>query len=244
LHFVCRNGCTQYDEQYASILLKYKADINARARGLTPLMLACKSQSVALAKLLLDAGADPHLKDLNGCPTIAYAQAPRPHKGLLTLLQHHGAQLCPPEILKDLRLTPTGTDTPKSDFQNPFLTAPTPPSPETVRAAIKLWLEDRPKLSATARFADPTKLLSADDEPATGENGEEVSIISGDYAGHIGMCLWRDICEPGFIWVMPSGSEEDWFANQGAQLVPLSSLTHRSAGSFAIPAAGWLAWSK
>ncbi|KAE9375017.1 ankyrin [Stipitochalara longipes BDJ] len=57
------------------LLLKKKADLNARdCCGNTVLHLACSQNNQFVVRLLLDEGADPDLKDFNGCKPIDLAR--------------------------------------------------------------------------------------------------------------------------------------------------------------------------
>jgi ankyrin repeat protein len=87
IHFV-RDLPTLY------ILLNAGADINAQAAsGLTPLMLAIRSNYEIFAKTLVDAGADIRLKDAEGMTALHYASSWGWDESLLHALVEAGADV-------------------------------------------------------------------------------------------------------------------------------------------------------
>ncbi|MBQ3525497.1 MAG: ankyrin repeat domain-containing protein [Akkermansia sp.] len=73
-------------------LLQRGANVNATAHdGTTPLMLAVHSDDTEAASLLLQAGADVHLRDNNGRTAFLHAVAHCDNRDILELLLKHGA---------------------------------------------------------------------------------------------------------------------------------------------------------
>ena len=70
LHIVCRWG----DAEAVDTLIKAGANVNAIGETkMTPLFSAVMGKSVEVAQRLLDAGADPLIKDEDGGTALAYA---------------------------------------------------------------------------------------------------------------------------------------------------------------------------
>lgn len=53
----------QDEERVEEILLEKKVDLNAQLRGLSPLHLSCYVGNANITKMLLEAGANPDLKN-------------------------------------------------------------------------------------------------------------------------------------------------------------------------------------
>lgn len=71
------------------VLIERGADVNARcSSGWTPLMRACNAGDLESARLLMEAGADPTVKNLEGY--TAYGRIPGDRPELAALLRAHG----------------------------------------------------------------------------------------------------------------------------------------------------------
>lgn len=72
LHYAALGGASAA----ASVLLRSGAALDPMGQlGMTPLMMACERADLALARLLLDHGADPLAQDAQGISVLVYATA-------------------------------------------------------------------------------------------------------------------------------------------------------------------------
>ncbi|MFI0448312.1 ankyrin repeat domain-containing protein [Actinomadura sp. 6N118] len=82
-------AATRGNAEMVRLLLSYGADVNVRdSGGGTPLIWACNGEHLDCARALLQAGADPTLRNNDGY--TAYGRTPMRNQELLNLLRHHG----------------------------------------------------------------------------------------------------------------------------------------------------------
>ena len=71
IHYAVREGCSKETLQ---AIIDYGADVNATTNNnVTPLMIACKKGNIDAINVLLHAGADPSIADIDGETWIHYA---------------------------------------------------------------------------------------------------------------------------------------------------------------------------
>lgn len=77
----------------AERLIEFRADVNGLSqRGVYPLSAAARAGYLAIAKLLLDAGADPNRKDRQGKTPLQHARSRKNNTLMIALLTKHGAK--------------------------------------------------------------------------------------------------------------------------------------------------------
>ena len=73
-------------------LLAAKPRLNLRAHGKTPIFYAARLQRLKTLDLLIEAGADPRIRDDRGRDAVDVAKARRLPKGMIARLERLGAR--------------------------------------------------------------------------------------------------------------------------------------------------------
>ncbi len=157
------------DAALATLLLRARASVRAATRidAHTPLHVASRAGSVAVARQLLDAGADAHARTETGVTPLHFA-AMAGSTGIIDALLERGAEVDAREPAWE---------------QTPLMLAAAADRP----AAVTLLLSRGADAAAVARVVDVTELASEDQEARTRRN----QVLGSFRARSASPQLWR-----------------------------------------------------